>query len=137
MKRLLLVLMFANLGVAWGQDAADCSTLYDHGDHRITLCSVTVNGVTTYSEHVLTDSSASIADISHDTYSRMMTSDIADLEAHTAQIKAIQEQAEKDEAARESRHAADAASQRLQTKKTCKSAGYVWKYGTCLSKDVK
>jgi molybdopterin-biosynthesis enzyme MoeA-like protein len=129
---LVAVALVAVAGVAPAQDS--CTTLYSHGNHDVILCSVTVDGKATFTKTELTASSASTSHISEALYLQLMKEDTAELQAHNAQLKAIEEQRNKERAEREAEHAALVKAAKIHSKKECSAAGFVWQHGSCSPK---
>lgn len=133
MKTLLGLLILATGFIAWGQDAATCSTLYSHGDRNVVLC----HAGDTFTKTDLSGSSASQVPVTAKVYRDLMAQDAADLQAHTAQLSAVQVQAEKDAAAQDAHHAEVMNALKLTTKKACTASGFAWIHGVCSVLEVK
>lgn len=136
MKNLIAIaVLMTAASIAWGQDAATCTTLYAHGDRDVILCHVTADGRTTYTKHETADHATAGTVISEVTYRQMMAADAADLQAHTAQLKTVQDKATADAA--EAHHTTAMSALKITSKKQCTAAGYDWAHGVCTVKGDK
>jgi len=127
MKTALFVLMLSTAAI--GQSESACTTLYHHGDQDIMLCHVG----DAYTKTELTHDSAREVAITEKTYKDMMIADTEDLQARLAQLKAVQEQTEKEMAAELAAREEQRKAWSITDKKKCAAAGFTWSHGSCLA----
>lgn len=133
MKTLILILLTAASALA--QQNTSCVTL-TYRDSTLCTFDDGTGVITDYDRNGgFTDSDFNNPETWHALRTKLVQEDTAKVQARTAQLKAVQEQTEKDAAGFEAHHALVMRSMSITRKKDCLSAGFAWSRGICSLKE--